>query len=100
MAGIGSNLLAILGVTLYGIGSSSCTVGIPVWASDLDRSDRFADNVRHMQITYAAGAMAFASVPGIIADKTGSYTPYYGIFAVLTFFAAICIVIAYRYKPS
>ena len=89
-------MLAVLGVILYGIGSSSCTVGIPVWAGDLDRRERFASNVRHMQITYAAGAMVFASAPGIIADHFGSYEPYYGIFALLTFFATICIVIAYR----
>lgn len=99
LAGLGSNLLAVLGVTLYGIGSSSCTVGIPVWAGDLDRSDRFASNVRHMQITYAAGAMIFASAPGIIADHFGSYTPYYGVFALLTIFATVCIVIAYT-RPS
>ena len=97
---VGSNALAIIAVILFGLGSPVCTVGIPVWAGDLDSYERYADNVRHMQLIYAAGAMIFASVPGIIADITGSYTLYYSLFAILTVAAAVCIALVYKSRRS
>ena len=92
----GSNFMAIIAVVMFGLGSPVCTVGIPVWAGDLDGYEHYADNVRHMQLIYAAGAMLFASVPGIIADLCGSYVPYYIMFAFLTAVAAFCIALVYK----
>lgn len=100
LAFTGSTILAVVAAFLFGIGSPVCTVGIPVWAGDLDSNERYADNVRHMQLIYAAGAMIFASLPGVIADALGSYIPYYGIFAVLTATAAVCMALVYNDRSS
>ena len=92
----GSNLVAVTAVVLFGLGSPVCTVGIPVWAGDLGGYEHYADNVRRMQLIYAAGAMLFASVPGITADICGSYIPYYIMFAFMTAAAAVCIALVYK----
>ena len=49
-----------------------------------------------MQLIYAAGAMVFASVPGIMADHLGGYIPTYALFGSLTIVTAICLTIVYK----
>lgn len=88
--------LAMLSVILLGIGYPISTVGIPVWAGDLTGADRFADTVRKMQLCYAAGAMVFASVPGIMADRLGGYIPVYAVFAALAVVSLLCLIVVYR----
>ena len=55
---------------------------ISVWAGDMASPDRFPVVVRRLQVIYAGGALAFASVPGILADRFGgSYIPAYVLFS-------------------
>lgn len=95
LAFTGSVPLAMTAVFLYGLGSPICTVGIPVWAGDLSSPEKYPTTVRNLQLIYAAGAMIFATMPGIIADHLGSYIPVYGLFACLVAFSAICLAAAY-----
>lgn len=87
--------VAVIAVVLYGLGSPVCTVGIPIWAGDLSSPEKYPDTVRNLQLIYAAGAMVFATMPGIIADHLGSYVPVYALFACMLIAATICLVTAY-----
>ena len=94
----GSVPLAAVAVFLFGVGSPVCTVGIPVWAGDLSEPKDYPKTVRNLQLIYAAGAMLFASTPGVIADHLGSYIPVYAIFAISLAGTAICLIAAYRLR--
>ena len=94
----GSVPLAAIAVFLFGVGSPVCTVGIPVWAGDLSEPKDYPKTVRNLQLIYAAGAMLFASTPGVIADHLGSYIPVYAIFAISLAGTAICLIAAYRLR--
>ena len=94
----GSVPLAAIAVFLFGVGSPVCTVGIPVWAGDLSEPKDYPKTVRNLQLIYAAGAMLFASTPGVIADHLGSYIPVYAIFAISLAGTAVCLIAAYRLR--
>ena len=53
--------------------------------------------VRRLQVIYAGGALLFASVPGILADRFGgTYIPAYILFSVFLALALLFIWLAYR----
>ncbi len=80
-----------------GIGYPIATIGPSVWAGDMTSADQYPTVVRRLQVTYAGGALAFASVPGILADHLGgSYIPGYIMFAVFMALALAGIALAYR----
>ena len=41
-------------------------------------------------LAYAAGSFLFSAIPGILADRTGSYEPAYWLFSAA---AAACLVL-------
>lgn len=88
--------LALVAAVLFGMGCPISTVGIPIWAGDLVSQEHYADVLRRLQLIYAAGAMLFATMPGIIADHLGSYVPVYGLFALMLAGAFCCLIAAYR----
>lgn len=96
MAFTGSVPIAMAAAVVIGLGYSITTVGIPVWAGDLVAQIDYAETVRKMQLIYAAGAMVFASVPGIMADHLGGYIPTYTLFGSLTIVTAICLTAVYK----
>ncbi len=97
MAFTGFVPLAMTAVVFYGLGSPVCTVGIPVWAADLSSPEKYPAAVRNLQLIYAAGAMVFATMPGIMADHLGSYIPVYVLFACLVIVATFCLTAAYTH---
>ena len=49
------------------------------------------------QVIYAGGALSFAGVPGILADRCGgSYLPAYLLFSAFLALTLLCIALAYR----
>ena len=90
--------LAIGAVLLYGLGLAFGTVGLTVYAQDLTSAEEFADTVRQYQIAYLLGALLFGSVPGLLADWTGSYTAFYGLLTGLAVFAMLVVQISYKKK--
>lgn len=95
MAFTGSVPIALIGAVILGMGYSITTVGIPIWAGDLMPQSRYGEAVRRMQLSYAAGAMLFASVPGILADALGGYIPTYVLFGILLIISGACLAIVY-----
>lgn len=82
------DIMMLGGVVLYSAGLAMTTVGLTAWAGDWSSTDQYDATIRRFQIGYAAGGLAFSSVPGILADRFGgSYIPAY------LFFAACAIIV-------
>lgn len=97
LAFTGSLLLCAVNVVCLGIGYPIATIGPSVWAGDMSSPDRFPTVVRRLQVIYAGGALLFAGVPGILADRFGgSYIPAYILFSVFLALALLFIALAYR----
>jgi MFS family permease len=92
--------LAMGAVLLYGLGLAFGTVGLTVYAKDLSSPEEFADIVRQNEIAYLLGALLFGSVPGLLADWTGSYTAFYGLLTALAVFAMVVVQRSYHKKST
>jgi len=73
----------MISMILYGLGLAYSTIGLTVYAEDLDTVEEFENRVREYQICYLFGSLASSPVPGIIADATGTYIPFYAAAAAL-----------------
>lgn len=99
-AATGSVAFALITAVVLGIGYPITTIGIPIWAGDFCSEDYYPQTVRKLQLTYAAGAMIFANLPGIMADIFGNYISVFGLFAGLMLIATVLLVTAYKDQPS
>ena len=93
----GSLVLCVAIVICLGVGYPIATIGPSVWAGDMSSPDQYPKVVRRLQVIYAGGALLFASVPGILADRFGgTYIPAYILFSVFLALALLFIWLAYR----
>ena len=53
-----------------------------VWAKDLAAPADYAKTVRAITTAYTAGMLVMGPIPGILADRFGSYIPAYLFFAL------------------
>ena len=81
---------------LYGFGCPLSTVGISIWAGDFSDEKTYASRVQRMQFCYALGTLLFSTMPGMIADRFGSYVPAYVIFLAFCVTALIIVQCSYR----
>lgn len=81
MAGSGSLPLAYLAMTAFTFGISVTGVSPAVWARDLAAEADYAKTVRAITTAYTFGMLVFGPIPGILADRYGSYVPSYLLFA-------------------
>lgn len=86
-----SYALGMIAMILYGLGLAYSTIGLTVYAEELSSVEEFENRVREYQMCYLLGALISSPVPGIIADTTGSYIPFYAISAVLGL-VSLCII--------
>ena len=91
-----SVVLCVFTVLFLGVGYPIATMGPSVWSNDLAEPEKYPMVVRRLQVIYAGGALAFASVPGILADHLGGYIPAYLLFAVLIGLSLLGIALSYR----
>ena len=91
-----SMVLCVFTVLCLGVGYPIATMGPSVWANDLAEPEKYPMVVRRLQVIYAGGALAFASVPGILADHLGDYLPAYILFTALIGLTLVCIALSYR----
>ena len=91
----GSVPFALVTAVVLGIGYPITTIGIPIWAGDFSSEEYYPQVVRKLQLTYAAGAMIFANLPGIMADIFGNYICVFALFAGLMILATVFLIIAY-----
>lgn len=90
--------LALLMVSnaLLTIGFALATVGISVWASNLSDETTYVKTLRNFQLSYTIGGLAFSSLPGILADLTGSYYPSRVLSVCMACLIMLCVQSSYR----
>ena len=77
-----SLVLAYLAITVFSFGISVSAVSPAVWARDLTGSADYAKTVRAITTAYTFGMLVMGPIPGILADRFGSYVPAYAFFAL------------------
>ena len=80
LAGLGSVPLAYLAMVISGLGLPLSAVSQPIWARDLWGDEGYAQGLKWIQTLYALGIFLMGTVPGALADRTGSYVPAYVLF--------------------
>ena len=91
-------LLPVLAVGLFSLGLPISAVSPSVWAAELTGPEDFPRAVQVINLAYAVGVILFGPVPGILADRTGSYIPAYLLFAALLTLAVALVRLAYARK--
>ena len=74
--------LAYVAITVFAFGISVSAVSPAVWARDLASPADYAKTVRAITTAYTAGMLVMGPIPGILADRFGSYIPAYLFFAL------------------
>lgn len=97
-AASGQSWMLYAAQTCLGAGMCVCTVGLPVWAGDLADPAGHARTVQRFQTAYSIGALLFSPVPGMVADRWGSYLPSYVIFTIQA--AAILVILQLAYGKA
>lgn len=74
---------------IFGVGAATMvTVGLPVWAAEIFGQEGMTKKFPWLKLCSSLGGTIGATIPGIIIDKTGSYSDLfklYMIFGVLSF---------------
>lgn len=96
LAFTGSLAVCVVTVLCLGVGYPIATIGPSVWANDMCSPDHYPTVIRRLQVTYAGGALLFASVPGLMADVFGSYIPTYALMSAMMVLTLCFVVLAYR----
>ena len=91
LAPTGSVLLAFVAITAFSFGISVTGVAPAVWARDLTGSEHYAQTVRAITTAYSLGMLVFGPIPGIMADRFGSYVPAYLLFALFQLVLTVII---------
>lgn len=86
----GNILLALLAIITFSFGLSLTAVSPAVWSQDLSSQERYPSTLRSFNLSYTVGMLLFGPIPGMLADRTGSYVPSYLLF---TGFLVVAIVI-------
>ena len=86
-----SERMVYLAMPIFGAGLGMPSVGLTAWAGDWCSREQYDGVIRRFQLSYAAGCMLFASLPGYLADRAGgSYVPAYRLFFVLALIIMAC----------
>ncbi|NLU25273.1 MAG: OFA family MFS transporter [Clostridiales bacterium] len=84
LAGQHSTVLMFAALCLLGLGFPPSTVGIATWAGDFSSEEHFSRTLGRFQSAYLVGGLVFSTLPGLIADRTGSYVPAFELFTLGT----------------
>ena len=91
LAGTGSLPLAYIAITAFSFGISVTGVSPAVWARDLAAEADYPATVRAITTAYTLGMLVFGPIPGMLADRFGSYTPAYLLFAAFQLVLTVLI---------
>ncbi|MBR4151242.1 MAG: MFS transporter [Firmicutes bacterium] len=94
--GAGSMVLTILAILLTCYGLIVASVGTPAITKDLCPPEAFGDMLKDLQAYPVLGPIALGTVPGHVADLTGSYVPSFVAFAVMLLLAGVIYWYCYR----
>ena len=88
----------LFGITFLflGMGLARASVGLSIMASDFCQVGNYATVLKNYQLSYALGGLVSSAVPGMLADRTGSYLPSYILFFILSIALFLFIIPVYR----
>lgn len=96
MADSSGLVIAYLAVGASGIGFAIVTVSISIYSSGMSTEEHYARTVSRLQLACNLGSLVFGAVPGIIADRTGSYLPAFFVMFIPTCIAGLLLSIFYH----
>ena len=88
--------IALLSMLCMGLGLPISTVGFSSMAADLSTPAHYPSTLRYFQLCYMIGSFISGPVPGMIADRCGSYVPSYYILSAFAVVNLLLICIAYK----
>ena len=91
----GSMTMATAAVLLVGAGMSVASVATSTYAVDIATEEDYPKVVSRFQTMQTVGGLAFAIMPGVLADMTGDYILAYEIMFAFVLISAIVIQGAY-----
>ena len=100
LAGSGSMYAAVSSVVVLGFGVSIAALSSSLFAAEMVPSGQYASAVRTFQLVFTLGNLSASSLPGIVADLTGSYISSFAGFAVLTALSMVAVQLGYRSLKS
>lgn len=71
----GNRFMAFTAVGAAGFGFAVTTVSASMYASTISTEKMYGKSVSRFQVLSNVGSLIFGTVPGIVADSTGSYIP-------------------------
>ena len=88
----------LFGITFLflGMGLALASVGLSIMASDFCQVGNYATVLKNYQLSYALVGLVSSAVPGMLADRTGSYLPSYILFFILSIALFLFIIPVYR----
>ena len=81
LAPLGSMPLNWVGLVCTALGRPLSSVSLSVWAGELSGGGDYDRLVKWLSTSYMVGALVTGPVPGMLADRFGSYVPAYALFA-------------------
>ena len=93
--GCGCMTMATAAVLLVGAGMSVASVATSTYAVDIATEEDYPKVVSRFQTMQTVGGLAFAIMPGVLADMTGDYILAYEIMFAFVLISAIVIQGAY-----
>ena len=81
LAPLGSMPLNWVGLVCTALGMPLSSVSLSVWAGELSGGGDYDRLVKWLSTSYMVGALVTGPVPGLLADRFGSYVPAYALFA-------------------
>ena len=87
--------IACASMLFMGMGLPISTVGFSSMAADLSTPGHYPSSLSNFQLSYMVGSFLTGPLPGIIADRFGSYVPAYYALSVFALATLILISCAY-----
>ncbi len=88
--------LALLSMLCMGLGLPISTVGFSSMAADLSTPAHYPSSIRNFQLCYMIGSFVTGPLPGMIADRCGSYVPTYYILTIFAIANLALVWAAYK----
>ena len=92
---IGNFPLAEASVILMGLGLPIGSLSIPLYSAGVSTESQYTKTVTQFQLMITLGGLVFGTVPGMIADHTGSYVPAFALMLATCVFCAVLMQSTY-----
>lgn len=88
--------LAFAASAAFGFAMPISNMSLSVWAKDLGGGARYSWGLKWIQGIYSLGILLLGPVPGLLADRLGSYVPAYALFFLMTLVSSLLTFWVYR----